>query len=77
MNVLDKIDNILSEKSLSKEELKKVNTIRTNMQGFIGKEFAKKGTDEEVLELSNLHDELAGIKNKISDIEKNIKKRKE
>ena len=77
MSVIDKIDTLISEKALSKEELKKVNTLRTNMPGYIGNEFAKKGTDEEVLKLSDLHDELAGIKNKISSIEKSIKKRKE
>lgn len=83
MSIVDKINNVLEETGLGKEDLRKVSKVRTSMQGFVGgKDIAEKGTDEELNLLIRWQDEIASLSNQAKDLkdsvsrlQKSIKKR--
>lgn len=64
MSIVDNIE--LQEQridELSDADARKVKTIRTSMQGYVGKKFASKASDEDILKMVYLNDELANIHN--------------
>lgn len=50
--------------SVNEVDTKKANTIRKSMPGYVGPEFAKKASDEDILAMADLKDEKAKIYNR-------------
>ena len=74
-NYKEYIKEILNDKDIVSEKIdyKKANLLRTNMPGYVGSDFAKKATDEDLLKMANLRDEYAKVFNQsISPIIKSI-----
>jgi len=66
---------------LTEADMKKAELIKKSMPGFVGQDFAKKASNEDILAMADLKDELAAIHNtyvlpvnkKVNDLRKKYK----
>ena len=65
LNELKKLSGIEVTESVEQiDEANKADTIRKSMPGFVGADFAKKASDEDILAMSDLKDKHAAVFNK-------------